>query len=459
MGMGETLEKRAKHLAIKTITSKISSNPEKNIDQAFQLARKWAKGDFARSQVENVYTMYRDVPSIHEFINELFATTDNHCLSTAFNNFFSNAVWQGMPKRAQIFNETGTKIPFALLISPSMRCNLDCTGCYANSYSKEDDIPFEEMDRLVGEARDLGIHYIIILGGEPFINEYMLDIYEKYNDIIFTPFTNGTLIDEQVADRLQKLGNVMPMFSLEGFEKETDARRGNGVFKRTTAAAGLLKERGVLFGISSATATNNVDVVTSDEYIDMIIELGAKMIWYFMFMPVGHEPAIDLMLTPEQRLRLGERTRKIRVTKKIFPVDFFNDAPYVGGCIAGKYYCHINSNEDVEPCIFAHYSAVNLKNKPLISAFEHPFFKEHIARQPYNDNMLLPCMMIDNPTVVREIMEKTGAKPSDRGAEMMLYDEEFKRRIDEVAENFKPYADKAWEEVFHGKGRTGMSKG
>ena len=160
------------------------------------------------------------------------------------------------------------------------------------------------------------------------------------------------------------------------------------------------------------------------------------MIWYFMFMPVGHDPAIELMLTPEQRLTLGERTRRIRTTKKIFPIDFFNDAPYVGGCIAGKYYCHINSKEDVEPCIFAHFSAVNVKGKPLMTAFEHPYFKEHIARQPYNENMLLPCMMIDNPEVVREIVAKTGAKPSDRGAEMMLYDEEFKKRIEKVAADF-----------------------
>ena len=459
MGISETFEKSAKGLAIKTITNKIGSNPEKNIEQAFLFAKKWSKGDFAQSQIDRVYSAYKDVPSIHEFVNDLFTTTNNHCLTTAFTNFFSNAAWYGMPKRAKILKETGNKIPFTILISPSMRCNLNCTGCYANSYSKEDDIPFEEMDRLVGEARDLGVYYIIILGGEPFINDYMLDIYEKYSDVMFTPFTNGTLIDEKVADRIQKLGNVMPMFSLEGFEKETDARRGDGTFKRTTAAARLLKERGVLFGISSATATNNMDIVTSDEYIDMLVDMGAKMIWYFMFMPVGHDPAIELILTPEQRLTLGERTRRIRTTKKIFPIDFFNDAPYVGGCIAGKYYCHINSKEDVEPCIFAHFSAVNVKGKPLMTAFEHPYFKEHIARQPYNENMLLPCMMIDNPEVVREIVAKTGAKPSDRGAEMMLYDEEFKKRIEKVAADFKPYADKAWEEVFHSSGRKSMSKG
>lgn len=131
--------------------------------------------------------------------------------------FFANAVWYGMPKREKLFKEDGIKTPFVILISPSMRCNLRCTGCYAANYSKEDDIPYEEVDRIIEEAREIGIYYFIVLGGEPFFNEYMLDIYEKYNDCIFMPFTNGTLFNEKLADKVQKLGNIIPMFSLEGF--------------------------------------------------------------------------------------------------------------------------------------------------------------------------------------------------------------------------------------------------
>lgn len=189
----------------------------------------------------------------------------------------------------------------------------------------------------------------------------MLDIYEKYNDCIFMPFTNGTLFNEKLADKVQKLGNIIPMFSLEGFEKETDARRGKGVFKQVMHGMDLLRERGVLFGVSTATGRNNIDTVISDEFINMLIEKGAKMSWYFIFMPVGEDPDFNLMLTPEQRIYLGKEVRKIRNEKPYFAIDFFNDAPYVGGCIAGKYYCHINSHEDVEPCIFAHFATDNLK--------------------------------------------------------------------------------------------------
>lgn len=81
------------------------------------------------------------------------------------------------------------------------------------------------------------------------------------------------------------------------------------------------------------------------------------------------------MLTPKQRIELGEKVRNIRITKPYFASNFFNDAPYVGGCIAGKYYCHINSKEEVEPCIFVHFSTCNVKNKPLLDAFKTDFLK------------------------------------------------------------------------------------
>lgn len=460
MKVTEKIEKTAKEALIKKGVELLSNDPEKNVHKLIELVRKYIgedEGNLARLNV--VEDLYDNNPPTNKFINNILETTDKNCMKKFFINFLANSAWYGMPKREKFFKNTGIKTPYVILISPSMRCNLRCTGCYAANYSREDDIPIEEVDRIIGEARDLGIYFFVILGGEPFFNKYMLDIYEKYNDCIFAPFTNGTLFDEKLADRVRDLGNVVPMFSLEGFEKETDARRGKGVFKQVMRSMDLLKERGVLFGVSTATGRVNIDTVTSDEFIDMLIEKGAKMSWYFIFMPVGRDPDVNLMLTPDQRISLGERVRKIRSTKPYFAIDFFNDAPYVGGCIAGKYYCHINSHEDVEPCIFSHFSSDNVKGKKLVDVFKSDLFKELRSRQPYNQNLLLPCMMIDNPNVVREVMGKTGAKPTDEGARKMLEDKDFQNDLDKLASDFKPYAEKAWKEDFNCKGNYGMSKG
>lgn len=460
MSVKEFIEKGIRDTLINNAVELLNENPEKNVDKVVDIAKKIAKKDEENlKRIDNVYRYYNDIPSVNEYINNILTTTDKNCLKKLFTNFLGNAVWTGMPKRAKLLEEEDIKTPFVILISPSMRCNLRCTGCYASSYSKEDDISYEELDRIIGEAVDIGIYYFIILGGEPFFYKDLLKIYKKYDDAIFMPFTNGSLFDDKLADRLQKLGNVIPMFSLEGFEKETDERRGKGVFRKVMTSMELLKKRGILFGVSSAVGGANIDTVSSDEFIDMLIEKGSKMSWYFIFMPVGEEPDFNSMLTPEQRLRLGKRIRKIRNSKPYFAIDFFNDAPYVGGCIAGKYYCHINSKEDVEPCIFAHFATDNLKNKSLMEVFKGPFFKELRNRQPYNNNLLRPCMMIDNPEVIRDIVKKTGAKPTDKGADMMLHDEEFKKNLDRISKEFEPYAEKEWEDEFNSTGNYYMSKG
>lgn len=457
MNIIDSMEKNLKEVLINSTLELLDKNPEKNIEKIFSLIRKTVKYPDEKARIDFVYNYYKENKVTQKFVQDIVKNTDKNCLKKFFVNFFANAAWFGKDQRAKLEQEGG-EVPLLILLSPSMRCNLRCTGCYAGNYSKEDDISEEEVDRLVKEARDLGIYYIIILGGEPFINKYMLNIYEKYNDVMFTPFTNGTLITPEVADKIKELGNVIPMLSLEGFEEETDGRRGKGIFNKVMNVMDMLKERGVLFGVSSATNRYNIDTVTSDKFIDMLIEKGSKMSWYFLYMPVGENPNIKTMLTPEQRLYLGERTRKIRTEKPYFTIDFFNDAPYVGGCIAGKYYCHINSKEDVEPCIFAHFATCNIKDKPLKEAFKTEYFKELRDRQPYNRNLLLPCMMIDNTEVIREVVAKTGAYPTDPSAARMVEDPEFMYELDRLSEEFKPEAKKAWKEVFDEKGNYGMSK-
>ncbi|WP_234122921.1 radical SAM protein [Clostridium hydrogenum] len=460
MELKDNLEKVAKQTIINKIVEYLDKNPEENVDKIFNAIHFLTKDKSSLAQIDHVYNYYKNDNTKHDFIQDILKTTDTKCLKKFFTNFFANANWYAGPKRQKYLDEEDTKIPFVMLISPSMRCPLHCKGCYASSFSKKDDIPPEEVERIIGEARDLGIYYIIILGGEPFFNDYLLDIYEKYDDIMFTPFTSGLLLNDKIADRLKKCGNVIPMLSIEGFEEDTDARRGKGTYKKVLKAMDLLHERGILFGVSSAVTRTNINTVLSDEFTDMLIEKGSKMSWYFLFMPVnGDDNDFDMMLTGEQRDLLGKRSREIRASKPYFTIDFFNDAPYIGGCIAGKYYFHVNSKEDVEPCVFSHFSTVNLKGRHLIDAFRDPFFKKLRSIQPYNKNMLRPCMMIDNTEVIRHVCKETGAKPDDSGAEKMLHDEVFHEKITKSAHEFKPYAEKTWKEVFDEKGNDKFSRG
>ena len=170
-----------------------------------------------------------------------------------------------------------------------------------------------------------------------------------------------------------RVGNLVPAISWEGFEEATDGRRGTGIYQKVTQAIKLLHDKKLVYGISSCYTSANYESITSEEFYDSLIEMGAFFVWFFHYMPVGNDAAPELMPTPEQRKGTYERIRHYRATKPLFSMDFQNDAEYVGGCVAGGHrYLHINANGDIDPCVFVHYSDSNIREKSLLEALRSP---------------------------------------------------------------------------------------
>ncbi|MDD3777214.1 MAG: radical SAM protein [Actinomycetota bacterium] len=362
-------------------------------------------------------------------------------------NLINNAMVQGQPKRKAFADKYGINPPNHLVISPTMKCNLRCYGCYAWQYSKKDDLPYDVCNRIIDEANDIGLYFFVITGGEPFCWEHLYDFLERHNDSFFQIYTNGQLIDKKVAAKLAELGNAVPCISIEGFEKETDERRGKGAWKNIMQAMDNLKEAGVLFGFSVTATRPNNEMVVSEEFIDLFVEKGAFIGWYFNYIPIGREPNMELMPTPEQRDYRRKRILEIRKTKNIIVADFWNDGPLVNGCMAGgKNYLHINVNGDVEPCVFVHFAADNIKEKSLEQVLTSDFFMGFRKRQPYTDNHLRPCTIIDNPQVLRDIVAESGAYATHDGAETIITD--LAKELDQYSEDYKKVADKAWAEEY-----------
>jgi MoaA/NifB/PqqE/SkfB family radical SAM enzyme len=362
-------------------------------------------------------------------------------------NLINNAMIQGQPKRIDFAQKYGISPPNLLVISPTMKCNLRCYGCYAWQYSKKNDLPYDVCNRVIDEANDIGLYFFVITGGEPFCWDKIYDFLERHNDSFFQIYTNGQMIDNKAAERLAELGNAVPCISVEGFEKETDERRGKGVWKKIMSAMDALRENGVLFGFSVTATRGNNELVVSDEFIDLFINKGAFIGWYFNYVPIGKEPDMELMPTPEQRDYRRSRIVEIRKTKKIIVADFWNDGPLVNGCMAGgKNYLHVNVNGDVEPCVFVHFAADNIKEKSLIDILTSDFFMAFRKRQPYTENHLRPCSIIDNPYILRDIVAETGAYPTHEGAETIISC--LARPLDKYASDYKKIADKVWEEEY-----------
>ena len=165
-------------------------------------------------------------------------------------------------------------------------------------------------------------------------------------------------------------------------------------------------------------------------------------------MPIGAGADKDLLLTPEQRehvYRTIRNNRKPTGGKPIFTVDFQNDGEFVGGCIAGgRNYFHVNSEGDVEPCVFIHYSDSNIRDKSILECLRSPLFYEYYKGQPFNDNMLRPCPMLENPQALRRIIKTTGAKSTN--LEKPESAEELCSKCDDYAAAWAPKAKEIWEE-------------
>lgn len=154
---------------------------------------------------------------------------------------------------------------------------------------------------------------------------------------------------------------------------------------------------------------------------------------FFHYMPIGNEAVPELLPTPEQRELMYYKIREYRHTKPIFTIDFQQDGEYTKGCIAGaNKYLHINANGDIEPCAFIHYSDSNINDKTLLEAYKSPLFMAYKEGQPFNENHLRPCPMLENPEALRDIVKKSGAHSTDM---------QSPEDIDTLYGKCKPYSD------------------
>ena len=363
-------------------------------------------------------------------------------------SFGFEAGFTGFQETRKSAKKYGCGIPWVILFDPTSACNLHCTGCWASEYSRQLNLTYEQMDKMVTEAKELGIHGFVLTGGEPTVRKKdIFKLAQKHNDCGFMLFTNGTLVDQEFCDEMKKSKNIVLSMSIEGKEEATDSRRGQGVFQKVMDTMDLLRKNGLVYGVSICYTHQNYKAVTSDDFLDFLIDKGVAFAWYFHFMPVGMDATPELMPTPEEREYMYHRIREVRGYeggKPIFCMDFQNDGEFVSGCIAGgKYYCHINPNGDVEPCVFIHYSSANIKEKSLLECLQQPLFKAYQANQPFNENLLRPCPMLENPEKLQAMVAATGAKSTDMTEPETA--EHLCSKCENYAKEWAPYADKLWK--------------
>ena len=444
------LKSKVLHIVGNSIFRYIYKCPKKNILKLIKIGKTVTGNMYPEKTFTKPIEILNDETNIwNKFLFRGIEEVDHAFLQKAILTFGIDLGLIGTSTLRKKRDKEHCNIPWVILIDPTSACNMKCKGCWASEYGYRSNLTLDEMLRVVKEAKELGTHFFMFTGGEPLIKKKeLLTIARENPDCLFLSFTNGTLIDDEFCEDMKACGNLALALSIEGSEETTDIRRGEGAFKKTLGAMKMLKKHKCLFGTSICYTSQNYEAVTSDEFYDLMIENGAKYAWYFHYMPVGSSADTKLLLSPDQREHVYREIRAKRNSKTgkpIFTVDFQHDAEFVGGCIAGgRNYFHINSEGDVEPCVFIHYSDSNIREKSILECLKAPLFKEYYKGQPFNDNMLCPCPMLENPQALRKIVNKTGAKSTD-----LLSPEDVEvlcSKCDEYAKNWSPRAKDIWEE-------------
>lgn len=416
----------------------------------------------------------------YAFVRNLLYTTDEHLrrgiLSKAVIHkmitvFARNVFIEDISERDICRVKEGDAVyPCFLVLSPTQFCNLRCPGCYASSeIHSSASLPHGIVSRVIREKVAFWhSRFTVISGGEPFLwrseGKGIVDLAGEHDDNFFMVYTNGTMIDREVAGKLADVGNITPCISVEGFKEKTEQRRGRGIFNMIMRAFECLREAGVPFGISVEATKDNWDEVTSKQFLHFYFdEQGAFYGWLFQYMPIGREYALEQMVTPEQRLEMFKRNVWAIKEGGYSYIDFWNQGVMTDGCLAAGRsggYLYIDWHGNVMPCVFIPYYVDNIlevydRGGTLNDVLYSFFFKEirrwqslyAYGKPPLEqDNLILPCPMKDHHFAIYEILKSHDSiQPTDEPAKEAKGDVKYHEGLIEYDQVLRKVIDPLWE--------------
>lgn len=286
-------------------------------------------------------------------------------------------MWRADRRRKRQNGRIDGPIPPVVAISPTMRCNYNCSGCYSRGRPTADELSTEELGALLDEAGQLGVISIVVTGGEPLLRDDVLDLVVRHRRLLFVMITNGSCVTSEIATRIAKCSNIILLVSIDGFPEDTDEMRRPGAHEIAIRAFQALREARVCYGFAATGTAFNSDHLGSDLFIDQMIDLGCSVGYFTEYVPCGPNPIASWALNEEERAAFRQRVLDLRRRKPIVLIQFPQDeySPDNRCSAAGNKSLHINSQGDVEPCPFVPISRENIRHGGLIVAIQSPFLR------------------------------------------------------------------------------------
>ncbi len=283
--MSRTLKENVQAFAIKQVLNYLDEDPDKSLPKILEWAEKFDKNGKNAHLIKPFHAIIDNPDSNwHILLKSMWTDIDPGVRKVFFENFIQNTTMIGSHKQEEWKKIHNCNLPWAIQIDLTSACNLQCIGCWAADYGRRLNLEYEVLDNIIRQGTEMGTYMYIYSGGEPLVRkDDIIRLCEAHLDCMFLAFTNGTLIDEKFAkDELLRVKNFVPAISIEGFEEATDYRRGKGTYQSQERYAYSQREK-LPFGASCCYTSKNIDL-SSEEYIDMLVEAGAKFAWFFHYM-------------------------------------------------------------------------------------------------------------------------------------------------------------------------------
>jgi radical SAM protein with 4Fe4S-binding SPASM domain len=307
--------------------------------------------------------------------------------------------------------------PFLVVWNFTYKCNLHCKHCYSESgNSSKTELSTEEAIRVVDQLADFGVTSLAFSGGEPLMRKDFFDVARHAVDsgLYVSLATNGTLLNKENVKKLKEIGLHYVEVSVDGANPEThDYFRGKvGAFDQTMKGIKNCLKKDICTCIAITATKNNLTEIPA--VLEMSENMGIDRFTLFNFVPVGRgkeiiaadpspqereqllsylnqklseEHKIAILSTTPQLARVALQAHSPTQEDIIMPLAHMEAtkiskrakalADFIGGCGAGRLYCAISPEGDVQPCVFMPLVVGNLKTERLEDIwFNSPVFRD-----------------------------------------------------------------------------------
>ncbi len=244
----------------------------------------------------------------------------------------------------------------SVVMEITKHCNQKCRYCYSKSEQckKMNGKTIKEILKLVrGNYK-----HIFITGGEPTLDKRVLTIAKQNPDIMFFMFTNGAPINQAYVKKLTKVGNLIPILSIDGISsKQHDYFKGQGSFRQVMQAIKLLTAFGIPWGYLSMVTNLNAREVLSKKFVKVMKRKGAILARYLEFIPVGPAATAKLVPTAETYYLMEKRKQEIIKNHEIYMQETVQKK------CSGLVFFDVDGN--IKCCPFFHYHKHNVSEGNL----------------------------------------------------------------------------------------------